>query len=509
MTIKQNIIISFFKNTKKKVNKNLLKQYRPFERKILINIVFCLTTIIFLGGIFITTYFLEKKEEEKKNNRQIAYLVKATLPKVELDFYKITQKLKNISETSNSLEECNIKAKKKVILPIIGHYNMYCNKRDVMMDYTNVKSHESYHRELEIKQKKKGKSFEATVFFSIKELIKNLNLTSSEFDKIVIRLIKENEKEILFPYRKVTELSNKYEIFKSNGISIESGLDKEVIENEIKQIKYRNFFIFLSIETCILLLFFFLKKMYMKFLYNEISNENEIYKKKIEENKRELKILKALKDKINESYIEQIKYYGTMHDEMKLILLDSLRKIEKNNSVNEVNTEGNILELLEKSSNGASFNIKEIFKGLLKLVSYNVYRKNLKINEKLETRDEVVVNMNHYTFNMILYSTVYILFRSVGHDAKISILATENKYYLNFKFTINEIVNFIDLNINSSVFVGINKIDSLLKIHEGNINIENIENKTTIEINIFKDKNFKHEEPENTPYITSNRNYVN
>jgi hypothetical protein len=102
--------------------------------------------------------------------------------------------------------------------------------------------------------------------------------------------------------------------------------------------------------------------MYKKFLYSEISNENEIYKKKIEENKRELKMLKALKDKINESYIEQIKYYGTMHDEMKLILLDSLRKIEKNNSVNEVNTEENILELLEKSSNGASFNIKEIFK---------------------------------------------------------------------------------------------------------------------------------------------------
>ena len=281
------------------------------------------------------------------------------------------------------------------------------------------------------------------------------------------------------------------------------------IENEIKQIKNRNFFMFLSIEVCILFLFFFLKNMYKKFLYSEISNENEIYKKKIEENKRELKIFKELKDKINESYIEQIKYYGTMHDEMKLILLDSLRKIEKHNSVNEVNTEENILELLEKSSNGASFNIKEIFKGLLKLVSYNVYRKNLKINEKLETRDEVVVNMNRYTFNMILYSIIYILFRSVGHDAKISILATENEYYLNFQFSINEIVNFVDLDMSSSVFVGINKIDNLLKVHEGNINIENIKNKTTIEINIFKNKNFKHEDSENAPYIANNRNYVN
>ena len=70
-------------------------------------------------------------------------------------------------------------------------------------------------------------------------------------------------------------------------------------------------------------------------------------------------MLKALKDKINERYIEQIKYYGTMHDAMKLILLDSLRKIEKNNSVDEVNREESILELFEKSSNGTSFNIKE------------------------------------------------------------------------------------------------------------------------------------------------------
>jgi hypothetical protein len=58
--------MSFFKNTKKIVNKNLLKQSMTFERNILVNIVFCLATIIFLGGIFITIYFLEKKEEEKK-----------------------------------------------------------------------------------------------------------------------------------------------------------------------------------------------------------------------------------------------------------------------------------------------------------------------------------------------------------------------------------------------------------------------------------------------------------
>ena len=41
MTIIQNIIMSFFKNTKKIVNKNLLKQSRTFERNILVNIVFC------------------------------------------------------------------------------------------------------------------------------------------------------------------------------------------------------------------------------------------------------------------------------------------------------------------------------------------------------------------------------------------------------------------------------------------------------------------------------------
>ena len=66
MIIKQNIIMSFIKNTKKEVNESLLKQYRPFERNTLVNIVFCLTTIIFLGGILGAIYFLEKKEEEKK-----------------------------------------------------------------------------------------------------------------------------------------------------------------------------------------------------------------------------------------------------------------------------------------------------------------------------------------------------------------------------------------------------------------------------------------------------------
>jgi hypothetical protein len=90
------------------------------------------------------------------------------LPKVELDFYKITQKLKDISETSNSLEECNIKAKKKVILPIIGYYNMYCNKRDIMMDYTNVKKYESYHSEFEIKKKRKVKVLRQQYFFLLR-----------------------------------------------------------------------------------------------------------------------------------------------------------------------------------------------------------------------------------------------------------------------------------------------------------------------------------------------------
>ena len=93
-------LVIFFKSIKKIVNKDFLKQYRPFEKNTLINIVFCLATIISLSVIFITIYFLEKKEEEKKNNRQITHLVKATLPKIELDFYKITQKLKDISETS-------------------------------------------------------------------------------------------------------------------------------------------------------------------------------------------------------------------------------------------------------------------------------------------------------------------------------------------------------------------------------------------------------------------------
>ena len=156
----------------------------------------------------------------------------------------------------------------------------------------------------------------------------------------------------------------------------------------------------------------------------------------------------------------------------------------------------------------ALYNVKEIFSDLLKLISYNAHRKNLKITERLDIRDQIEVSMNRYTFYMILYSITYILFRSVRHDAKISILVTENSHYLKFKFVINENVYFIDLDGNSSVFVNLNKINSLLEIHDGEISIENVKNKTIIEINIFKNKNFKKDETENVSFINTHGSSV-
>ena len=75
------------------------------------------------------------------------------ISKVEVDLYKIIQKLEDILEKSNSLEEYNIKAKKKVILGIIGHYNVYCSKKDILVEYTNIRQFINYHRELEIRRK--------------------------------------------------------------------------------------------------------------------------------------------------------------------------------------------------------------------------------------------------------------------------------------------------------------------------------------------------------------------
>ena len=82
-------------------------------------------------------------------------------------------------------------------------------------------------------------------------------------------------------------------------------------------------------------------------------------------------------------------------------------------------------------------------------------------------------------------------------------MVTENSHYLKFKFVINENVHFIDLDGNSSVFVNLNKINSLLEIHDGEISIENVKNKTIIEINIFKNKNFKKDETENVSFINT------
>ena len=483
--------------------KDYLGGCKRYNRELLVNLgVFAISSAL-LSAIFISLFFIEKDNINKKNKEELTDLSKRIFTRLDIEFYKIAAKLKKVAENTSNLEECNANAKNKPSLQLIGSYNIYCQEKKDKFLHTNIILHKNYHRDLEIRYSKEDKNFESVAYLSVRELVKNLNLTTKEYSEIVLKILSDDIGEVLFPSRDIKNIINKVIIPVNLDISLELGQDKEIIEKNIKDVRNKKIYLFLSIQFFILLMYCLLKNIYKKFLFSEMNMENKIFREKALKHEKELKILKELKERISQSYIEQIKYYGIMHDQAKIMLLNALGKIEGSNDECVDKNNCHIFDLIKKSSEGALYNVKEIFSDLLKLISYNAHRKNLKITERLDIRDQIEVSMNRYTFYMILYSITYILFRSVRHDAKISILVTENSHYLKFKFVINENVHFIDLDGNSSVFVNLNKINSLLEIHDGEISIENVKNKTIIEINIFKNKNFKKDETENVSFINT------